>query len=1031
MTEPVRPIEMHLSTGSFHDLARAEKNRDLIRARLGQENFQRLALGFNASLPWLADPDRALNNLEQFLAHPGATPFLPQVLENQDSILLNLLQVFASSQSFSDLLTLHPDCIVMLGVPLRQTPSLMELTVELGQAVGQPADDASVLRELRRFKQRHTLRIGGNDILRNRPLEEVTLDISRLAESLVQVALEAAWANLEKRFGIPLSRQGSKASCAVFAFGKLGGEELNYSSDIDLMLLFDHEGTTTGNGARKLDNADFFARLAAELIRLLSSHTERGWCLRVDFRLRPEGEKGPLARSMQSALAYYDSYGRTFERQALIKVRPIAGDPVLGQEFLKAIAGFVYRRYLSFAEINEIKALKRRIEQNSQRQGLETRDVKVGRGGIRDIEFTIQFLQLLNGEGLPQARQGNTLLAMQALERAGCLTDQELRVLEDSYRFLRKTEHRLQALFNLQTHKFPEGEREIRALALRLGFADDLEEGLSAQEKFLTSHREKTTVTHRILDHLLHQTFEGGPELAVPESDLLLDPNPEPETIQQTLGKYPFKNCQAAYLNLTQLAREDVPYLSTPRCRHFLASIAPDLLEAIASAPDPDMALVNLEKVSASLGGKTVLWELFSFNPPSLRLYVDLCSWSQFLSEILINNPGMIDELLDSLVLDQPRKKEDFDHELLELCRNADDLDPILHSFHDKELLRIGVRDILGKDTVHATLGELTALAESVLNFVADAEMEALQKRWGRPLLSQGPRSGRPCRHVIVGLGKLGGKEMNYHSDLDLLILYEGEGKPEKSGAGPGDNQAFFTLYTQNLIRGLARLGPLGKLYEVDMRLRPTGASGSLVLPLQEFTRYHSQELEPRLWERLMLTRARIVQGDKEFGAEVMINIHRVVCGGVWNAAYVPEARSMRDKLQASRHSRDLKRGAGGMADVEFLAELLQIRHGRGLKQPIEPNLQCSLALLTREGILTPDEHQRLAQGYNFLLKVQSRLRIVHNLAINAIPEKKEEAAKLARRLGYSHDAFQQTLEAHQREIRQVFDQVLNRIALG
>src|SRR5437660_3309263 len=287
---------------------------------------------------------------------------------------------------------------------------------------------------------------------------------------------------------------------------------------------------------------------------------------------------------------------------------------------------------------------------------------------------------------------------------------------------------------------------------------------------FLEDYREKTTLDRMILNHLLHDTFLGEDVQAEPESDLILDTNPDPETIRAVLGRYPFKDIPGAYHNLTALAQEAVPFLSTRRCRQFLASIAPALLRALADTPDPDMALVNLEKVAASLGGKAVLWELFSLNRPSLKLYVDLCAWSEFLTEILINNPGMSDELLDSLVLNQPRTFDELHHELAELCRGAADLDPILHSFQDKELLRIGVRDILGKDTIQATTAALSDVAEAILVQIASLQYAPLERRYGTPYLADGPRAGQASRHAVLGLGKLGSREMSYQSDLDLVV---------------------------------------------------------------------------------------------------------------------------------------------------------------------------------------------------------------------------------------------------------------------
>src|SRR5262249_53336512 len=305
-----------------------------------------------------------------------------------------------------------------------------------------------------------------------------------------------------------------------------------------------------------------------------------------------------------------------------------------------------------------------------------------------------------------------------------------------------------------------------------------------------------------------------------------------------------FRDVQGAYNNLMLLAQESVPFLSTRRCRHFLASIAPQLLRALADTPDPDMALVNLEKVTASLGAKAVLWELFSFNPPSLTLYVELSAWSQFPSEILINNPGMIDDLLDSLVLNQPRAAEELRTELADLCRGAADPDPILHSFQDKELLRIGVRDILGKDTIQETTASLSDLGETILVQIAMLQEPALPRRFGLPFLAEGPRAGQASRFVLLGLGKLGGRELSYHSDLDLILVYEGDGR---TGPPPGatrfdrfeltDNFHYFTELAQRIIKATGLLGPMGRLYQVDMRLRPTGKSGSLVTPLAEFRR--------------------------------------------------------------------------------------------------------------------------------------------------------------------------------------------------
>ena len=1057
------------SAAEAHTLLREWGVRDVER---GQNDLTRLAtvLGVDALadlchplarlLPRCPDADMALNNVERFLAAPGGLAHLPDLLEARARSLETLLQLFSASQFFSDLLIAHPDYLDMLRIPLRQSPSRAEMLEQLQQEVDAAFDDGGVLRAFCVFRHKHLLRIGVNDIIRDRPLEEITRDISRVADTSLEVALGCALRTVVKRYGDPYTRANQPARCVVLAFGKLGGKELNYSSDIDLMFLYDEEGETRGARASCTSNDDFFARVCTEVVRLLTTHTPEGQTYRVDLRLRPEGHRGPLARSLASTLSYYDTLGRTWERQALIKVRPVAGNVKLGEEFLKAIEPFVYRKYLSVAEINEIKALKRRIEQKTDKAGETITDVKTGHGGIRDVEFTTQFLQLLNGGDLPEVREANTLKGLAALEKVGCLTDAEYRVLDDTYRFLRKVEHRLQVMFDLQTHTVPTGKEELRKLALRMRYSgpDGAPEGepisrepllfpspgkLDPLEAYQRDFQEKTDFNRRILDHLLHHMFGSETGLAEPESDLMLDPNPDPARIQEVLGAYPFTDAQAAYQNLNQLATETIPFLSSRRCRQFLANIAPRLLRTLAETPDPDLALVNLEKVSASLGGKGILWELFSVNYPSLKLYVELCAWSQFLSEILINNPGMVDELLDSLVLNQPRTLDELKAELAELCHGADDADPILHSFKDKELLRIGVRDILGKDDIHATTAALTDLAEAILQQIAILQYPPLVKRLGMPTILEGPRAGQATRYAILGLGKLGGQEMSYHSDLDLIVVYEGDGRtvpPPGSSRWDTfeltDNFHFFSELARQIIRTASYMGPMGRLYQVDMRLRPTGKSGSLVIPLSEFQRYYHGDGAQlaQLWERQALSRGRVVFGDADFSRQVIDALLGAVYQLDWQPEIADEIKSMRERVEASGSKRDLKRGYGGIVDIEFLVQMFRLKYGKNVPEVRHPNTWKALDALLAAGKISESDHATLRSCYEFLRLVESRLRIYHNRSLDELPSAPEELEKLARRLGIESvlgveagQRFLQEMDQHTAQTRELFLEIFKR----
>jgi glutamate-ammonia-ligase adenylyltransferase len=1044
-----------LSEWGLRDVERGQRNLKHLADALGLEMLGDLCHSLGRLLPRCADADMALNNLERFLVSAGGPSHLPPLLESRARTLETVLQLFSASQFFSDLLVANPDYLDMVRIPLRSSPSRAEMLGQLQGEVDAAYEDSAVLRVFRKFRQRQMLRIGTNDIIRDRPLEEITRDISRVADTALEVALATALRLTSRRFGDPYTSAGEPSRCAILAFGKLGGKELNYSSDIDLMFVYDEEGATRGNRVAGITSDDYFARVTTEVVRLLTTHTDRGQAYRVDLRLRPEGLRGPLARSLASTVAYYDTMGRTWERQALIKVRPVAGHARLGEEFIRRIEPFVYRKYLSVAEINEIKALKRRIEQKAGQSGGTETEVKTGRGGIRDVEFAIQFLQLLNGGDLPEVRQRNTLKALHALEDVGCLTDQEYRVLDDTYRFLRKTEHRLQLMFDLQTHRLPDRDDELRKLALRMGYqspapaSDDLRENdiahrdgtpagpvLDPLAAFTRDYREKTDLNRKILDHLLHQSFQEQDGQAEPEADLILDPNPDPERTQSVLGKYPFKDVPAAFNNLSQLAVESVPFLSTRRCRQFLANIASRLLRALSETPDPDMALVNLENVSASLGGKGILWELFSFNEPSLKLYVELCAWSQFLSEILINNPGMIDELLDSLVLNQPRTAGELAQELADLCRNADDPDPILHSFKDKELLRIGVRDILGKDSTIETVSALSDLAETILVRIAALQYPPLVTRLGVPSLP----SGAVSRFVLLGLGKLGGREMSYHSDLDLILIYEGDGRtvpPPNSSRFDTfeltDNFHFFTELARQIIKVASYLGPMGRLYHVDMRLRPTGKSGSLVIPLAEFQKYYETG-GAQLWERQALTRGRVVYGDPDFATEVMAAVRKAAYDLEWKPELCTEILDMRERVQASGSDRDLKRGFGGIIDIEFIVQMFRLKYGKELPSVRDPNTWKSLDALRDTGLVSQDEYKTLRSCYDFLRLVEGRLRIFHNRSLDELPESTDDLEKLARRVGLEGTAgttpaqkFLEELDRHATQTRDLFLELFSR----
>ena len=1024
------------------DTDRAHNN--LVRLATGGLTLDLLATicdQFAEHLPGSSDPDRALNNLERFVAAARNPLSIGSLFERDREALPILLQIFATSQHLSDLLITDNESYDLLriteGQPVARDLLVNEICAEV-EALA--PDELAVMKAIRRFKRRETLRVAYGDIIRSQRLDTVTRQVSYLADAIVEAGLQAAWRKIESRRGAGKPLPKERPRLTVLALGKLGGVELNYSSDIDLVFLFDVP--SSADAARKQEAAELCDRWARETLKLLTTTTELGAPYRVDLRLRPEGNSGPMVVSLSAALHYYDTAGRTWERQAFVKARACAGDLALGREFLTQMEPWIYRRYLSRADITGIKALKRRIEQRSEREGSEEHDVKTGRGGIRDIEFVIQFLQLLNGGDLPALRTGNTLDAIAQLEACGCLTHQERTLLEEHYSFLRKIEHRLQIMFDLQTHRMPSEPAELRKVAIRMGYVDTLT--TNALAAFWTDYKQKTELNRKILDHLLHDAFSDDTKTE-PESDLVLDPQPGTERIAAMLGKYRFQDVGQAYVNLMDLSQERIRFLSTRRCRHFLAAIAPRLLQAIAATPDPDFTLINLAKVSESLGGKGVLWELFSFNPPSLKLYVELCSSSQYLSGVLISNPGMLDELMDSLLLDRLPTLSQLNTTLEELAQGAEDLDPILHSFKNAQQLRVGVRDILGKELIEATTGALSDIAQTCLAQITTVERQRLLAKLGEPTVGPLPaeeeplvplfatpspeRIGESCEMAIVALGKFGGRELNYYSDLDIIFLYETDGPTlslRRSKREPiTTNQHFFSELGQRIIKAATYLGPNGRLYQIDPRLRPTGKSGALAVSLQELERYFAQG-DGQLWERQALCKARIVYATPEFGERAMRVIHRCAFGPDFRPEDAAAIREMRTRLEETADHGNLKRGPGGLVDIEFLVQMLQLRHGHANAQVRIPGTLDALSALSLAGVLAIDDFQYLSESFRFLRTIEARLRLMSTTARDDLPTDPRELAQLAGLLGYAGaENLLFDCEHYTRENRKYFERLL------
>jgi glutamate-ammonia-ligase adenylyltransferase len=833
------------------------------------------------------------------------------------------------------------------------------------------AADADLPRALRRYVAREYLRLGARELGWG-AADEVGRELGALASVCLDRAGARAEADLAARHGPPLLEDGRRCRWAVIGMGKLGGEELNFSSDIDVIFLYESDAGAAGT----ITLHEFFSKHAERVVRALSDLTSDGMCFRVDLRLRPEGTQGPITNSLPAMERYYETWGRPWERQAFIKAKPVAGDLPLGNEALSILEPFVWSRAHAADAIAAVHDLMGRIRAELSDED----DVKLGPGGIREIEFFAQALQLVHGGRNRRLRERGTLRALDKLLFAGLVSEHEHRLLGDAYVFLRRVEHRLQLEELRQTHALPRDREKRALLARRLGYGavGDLDTILARQRARVSE---------------IYATLGRADEPASDDVATLLDPRSDRDQIVAALTKLGFRDVEAS--------ADEVELLRTRPSSPFAASAtggaaraAPILVEELALSPDPDLALRHLTDLSARAGAGAELWELAATHRPLGRLLVSLLGTSDFLAKIFVAHPEMVEPLVligrsvaaramgehQKRIADRFAALEDPDDDEAKL--NA------LRRYRNEELLRIGLYDVAGELPLAEVSTELTTLAEACLSAALAIVTPPLQRRFGDAV--------RPL--AVLGLGKLGGAEMTYSSDLDVVFVFD------------GDESAFepMSRLAQRLIRALDAYMEEGRLYEIDTRLRPSGQRGALVSTLDGFRRYHQREAA--LWERQALIKARVVAGEPALAAAIEeIAAHHVWEGPPLDAAATAiEVARLRERMerelsQESPERFNIKSGRGGLLDVEFLVQYLQLVHGPRLPSLRARATAPALDALGAAGILAPDDHDKLAASYQFLRRLENRLRIVHDRPIAMLAASLDggELDKLARRLGY------------------------------
>lgn len=968
------------------------------------------------TLPELADPDQALNNVDRLVSVSNSYALKVQRLSSLSTPFRGLMTLLSDSQYLSDLLRDEGnfDVIVSGQFKLEARKRTIATAVEL---LAGASDSTDAMRRLRAFKQKETLRVAWCDLVLGYRIDQVTEQISAIAAAVCEAALAWCRRSLREKFGEPFAGNAESCRYVILALGKLGGSELNYSSDIDLVVVYEFDGKIQNRALSS--NQEYFSQLTRDFIRVVGKPTELGSAYRVDMRLRPMGSHGPICKSINSTIQYYDLQGRTWERQAMIKARPLAGDLSLGVELMERLQPWIFQPILSRADIVGVKSLKRQMERRAQRQGQEHLDIKAGYGGIRDVEFVVQFMQLLNGWNLASLRTANTLRAIGRLERAQCLTYEEAEVFSANYRWLRKLEHRLQIQHNQQTHALPSDDGSVIAFAKRMGIRKSTD--ANTLQAFRQKLGEVTRLNRGMLEHLLHGAFGASPALQGSESavcaevDLILDPEPSADFIDEVLKPWKFEDSSAAYRILNELSQEKSRFISSRRCKHFFASIVHSLLKEISKTPQPGKTLISLASVSDSLGARGVLWELFSHSPPTLNLYVRLCASSDYLATILRTNPGMLDELMDALQLDSLPTRQWLQQDLDELSRGASELDLILNSFKNTQHMRIGIRDILDQDDIAETHRSLADVAEICLQKVIDQRIEAKLALNGFDI-SQVRISEIPF--AVLGVGKLGGREPNYHSDLDVIFLYDTDADFEKQLPQGVSAQSFFSELAAESMQAIGRQTKQARLYEIDSRLRPSGKSGSLAVHADEFVRYFESG-SGQLWERQSLCKARPVAGSSAFGSKVMTLVRKILALP-YPDSLREEIWQMRLQMQKDCEPGNLKRGSGGTVDIEFVVQMLQLENFQQDPDVLQPGTLGAIKVLGRLGLLNEEDEVAFRDAYRFLRGVESGLRLMNTTARHDLPTDPVQLERLAFLLNApSGSELEQSVRDIRRQVRE------------
>ena len=916
--------------------------------------------------------ERVKARLDHYLEAAESSGFS---LTMDDAFWAELVNVFYFSEFVASGAAAYPDLFYELcrsgDLEKRYEPGTYKTKV--GATVSNDMGEAQFKQALLKCRIYEMIRIAWRDLCGNSLLEETLRDLSEFADACIDTVQRFFYEKLCTVHGIPADKQGRKQELIVLGMGKLGAKELNFSSDIDLIFVYGSDGTTDGD--RPVENEKFFTKLARSFLKFFDPGAQGANFFRVDTRLRPFGATGPIVMNRTGFEHYYQSQGREWERYAMIKARAAAGDINEGQRLLKNLDAFVYRRYFDYGTFESFRDMKKRISLQTRNETLK-HNIKLGPGGIREVEFFGQIFQMIRGGIEPQLKERKILRVLKILEDLSCIDHETLKSLSDAYIFLRRVENRLQEYADLQTHDLPADEEERLRLALSTGFDSyaDFQEALSLRMKNVNAHFNELLGTEE--DENADENIECFKRIWENIND--------PQVAEEVENISCFQNFDEVYKPLKALKENSGTKQLNTAGQRRLNRIVPLLIRKAGESSDPGRVLSRLVDLVVTIQRRTCYISLLLENKGALDTLTSLAVKSPWIISFLSRHPALLDELLDPSTLYHPPEKKDLAEDLEKRMATIPEVDyemqlENLCVFKQTQTLKVAAADVSGGYPLMKVSDRLTYIAETVLDKVLEISWRIVTQKYGHPPGTV-PGELASCGFAIIAYGKVGGYEMGYGSDIDLIFIHAGGQGETTGGDKPIEGSVFYSNLGQRIVNALTMHTPAGKLYGADMRLRPRGQSGTIVSHLDALEGY--LESEAWIWEMQALIRARPLSGDEDLKAAFNRIRTKMIRRERDPDELVKSVREMRERmrkehLKVKKGLFDIKQGRGGIVDIEFVVQYLVLK-----KSHSHPGLVLwtdnvrLLETLASEKIISETECAGLKEAYLAMRKAIHRLNL-------------------------------------------------------